>query len=186
MEPIYGTTILSVRRGNQVVVIGDGQVTQGNTVMKGTARKVRRLYNNRVITGFAGSTADAFTLFERFDAKLKDYNGNLQKAAVELAKDWRTDKSLRQLEAMLLVVDKDHGYIISGNGDVIEPEGGTMGIGSGSPFALAAARALLAKTDLSALEIGKTAMEIASEMCIYTNKSFTIEEITSDGPANCQ
>lgn len=185
MEPIYGTTILSVRRGNQVVVIGDGQVTQGNTVMKGTARKVRRLYNNKVITGFAGSTADAFTLFERFDAKLKDFNGNLQKAAVELAKDWRTDRSLRQLEAMLLVVDKEHGYIISGNGDVIEPEGGAMGIGSGSPFALAAARALLAKTDLSALEIGKTAMQIASEMCIYTNQSFTIEEITNDGPVNC-
>ena len=177
MEPIYVTTILAVRRGQEVVVIGDGQVTQGNTVMKGTAKKVRRLYHDKVITGFAGSTADAFTLFERFDAKLKDFNGNLQKAAVELAKDWRTDKSLRQLEAMLLVVDKEHGYIISGNGDVIEPEGGIMGIGSGSPFAIAASRALMAKTELSAREIAETAMNIAAEMCIYTNKEFTIEEI---------
>ncbi len=178
MEPIYGTTILAVRRADQVVVIGDGQVTQGNTVMKGTAKKVRRLYHDKVITGFAGSTADAFTLFERFDAKLKDFNGNLQKAAVELAKDWRTDKSLRQLEAMLLVVDKEHGYIISGNGDVIEPEGGIMGIGSGSPFAIAAARALMAKTELNARDIAETAMNIAAEMCIYTNKEFTIEEIS--------
>lgn len=177
MEQLRGTTILSVRRGNSVVIGGDGQVTQGNTVMKGNARKVRRLYKDQVIAGFAGGTADAFTLFERFETKLEMHQGHLTRAAVELAKDWRTDKMLRRLEALLLVADKKASLIITGNGDVIEPEGGIMAIGSGGPFAQAAATALLSHTKLSALEIVKTGLKIAGDMCVYTNHHLTIEEL---------
>lgn len=159
---------------------GDGQVTQGNTVMKGNARKVRRLYKDKVIAGFAGGTADAFTLFERFEAKLEMHQGHLVRAAVELAKDWRTDKILRRLEALLAVADSKASLIITGNGDVIEPEEGLMAIGSGGPFAQAAARALLENTKLSALEIVKKSLNIAGEMCIYTNHHLTLEELDSD------
>lgn len=177
MMMMRGTTILAVRRGKTVVVIGDGQVTQGDSVVKATAKKVRRLYEDKVIAGFAGSTADAFTLFERFDAKLKEFNGNLLRAAVELAKDWRTDRMLRRLEAMLLVVDQSHGFLVSGNGDVIEPEGGVMSIGSGGGYARAAARALLEYTDLPADEVAQKAMNIAADICIYTNHELTIEKL---------
>ena len=159
---------------------GDGQVTQGNTVMKGNARKVRRLYKDKVIAGFAGGTADAFTLFERFEAKLEMHQGHLVRAAVELAKDWRTDKMLRRLEALLTVADSKASLIITGNGDVIEPENGLMAIGSGGPFAQAAARALLENTKLSALDIVKKGLNIAGDMCIYTNHHLTIEELDSD------
>lgn len=177
MEQFRGTTILSVRRDGKVVIGGDGQVTVGSTVMKANARKVRRLYKDKVIAGFAGGTADAFTLFERFEAKLESYHGNLVRAAVELAKDWRTDKFLRRLEALLAVADKDSSLIITGNGDVIEPEEGIMAIGSGGAFAQSAARALLANTKLSAKSIVEKSLTIASEICIYTNNHFTIEEL---------
>ena len=177
MEQYRGTTILSVRRGNNVVIGGDGQVTLGNTVMKGNARKVRRLYNDSVIAGFAGGTADAFTLFERFEGKLQEHNGNLVRAAVELAKDWRTDRMLRKLEALLCVADKESSLIITGNGDVIEPENDLVAIGSGGPFAQSAASALLNNTDLSAREIVEKGLTIAGDICIYTNNNLTIEEL---------
>jgi len=177
VEQYRGTTILSVRRGNNVVIGGDGQVTLGNTVMKGNARKVRRLYNGSVIAGFAGGTADAFTLFERFEGKLQEHNGNLVRAAVELAKDWRTDRMLRKLEALLCVADKESSLIITGNGDVIEPENDLVAIGSGGPFAQSAASALLDNTDLSAREIVEKGLTIAGDICIYTNNNLTIEEL---------
>lgn len=180
MEQFRGTTILSVRRGNQVVIGGDGQVTLGNTVMKGNARKVRRLYKDKVIAGFAGGTADAFTLFERFEAKLEMHQGHLVRAAVELAKDWRTDRMLRRLEAVLAVADSKSSLIITGNGDVIEPEESLIAIGSGGPFAQAAARALMENTKLSAKDIVKKALTIAGEICIYTNNNLTIEELNDD------
>lgn len=175
MEQYRGTTIVCVRRGNQVVIGGDGQVTLGNTVLKGNARKVRRLYQNKVIAGFAGGTADAFTLFERFEAKLEAYQGHLTRAAVELAKDWRTDKILRRLEALLAVADHQTSLIITGNGDVIDPEEGLIAIGSGGPFAQAAARALMKHTDLSAEEIVNEALDTAAHICIYTNANRTLE-----------
>lgn len=177
MEQFRGTTILSVRRGNQVVIGGDGQVTLGNTVMKGNARKVRRLYKDKVIAGFAGGTADAFTLFERFESKLEMHQGHLVRAAVELAKDWRTDRILRRLEAVLAVADSKSSLIITGNGDVIEPEESLIAIGSGGPFAQAAARALMENTELSAVEIVRKALTIAGDICIYTNNNLTIEEL---------
>ena len=180
MEQFRGTTILSVRRGKSVVVGGDGQVTQANTVMKSNARKVRRLYKDRVIAGFAGGTADAFTLFERFEGKLEMHQGHLTRAAVELAKDWRTDKLLRRLEALLIVADAHSSLIITGNGDVIEPEGGIVAIGSGGSYAQAAARALLENTKLSALQIVQKGLMIAGDLCIYTNHKLTIEELESD------
>ena len=172
-----GTTILVVRRGSQVVVAGDGQVTMGDMVLKHHARKVRRLYQGKVIAGFAGTTADAFTLFERFEAKLEQYSGNLRRAAVELAKDWRTDRMLRRLEALLAAVDEDNSLVISGNGDVIEPDDGLLAIGSGGSQALAAARALARNTDLNARQIAEAAMEITAEICIYTNDHFVFEEL---------
>lgn len=178
MEQFHGTTIVSVRRGNQVVIGGDGQVTLGNTVMKGNARKVRRLYHDRVLAGFAGGTADAFTLFERFDAKLEKHQGHLTRAAVELAKDWRSDRMLRRLEALLAVADTETSLIITGNGDVMEPEDGLIAIGSGGPFAQAAAKALLRQTDLSAREIVTEALKVAGEICIYTNQHITLDELT--------
>lgn len=172
-----GTTIICVRRDDQVALAGDGQVTLGNTVMKHTARKLRRLYNNQVLAGFAGSTADAFTLFEKFDAKLQEYRGNLQRAAVELAKEWRTDRVLRRLEALLIVADKTATLVISGVGDVIEPDDGIAAIGSGGSFALAAARALLRSSELPAADIAKQALEIAAEICIYTNDQILLETL---------
>ncbi len=177
MEQFRGTTIVSVRRNGRVALGGDGQVTLGNTVMKGNARKVRRLHGDKVLAGFAGGTADAFTLFERFEGKLDKYTGNLTRAAVELAKDWRTDRILRRLEALLAVADKDTSLIISGNGDVIEPEDSLIAMGSGGPFAQAAARALLENTELSAREITEKALNIAADICIYTNRQLTIEEL---------
>jgi len=177
MEQYRGTTILSVRRGNHVVIGGDGQVSLGNTVMKGNARKVRRLYNNQVIAGFAGGTADAFTLFERFEGKLQTHNGQLVRAAVELAKDWRTDRAMRKLEALLAVADHETSLIITGNGDVIEPEDNLIAIGSGGAFAQSAARALLDNTELSAREIVEKSLGIAGDICIYTNHNLTIEEL---------
>jgi ATP-dependent HslUV protease subunit HslV len=177
MEQYRGTTILSVRRNGKVVIGGDGQVSLGNTVMKGNARKVRRLHHNQVIAGFAGGTADAFTLFERFEAKLEQHRGQLVRAAVELAKDWRTDRMLRRLEALLAVADKNASLIITGNGDVIEPEDDLIAIGSGGPFAQAAARALLFNTDLDARSIVEKGLEIAGDICIYTNHNRTIEEL---------
>ncbi len=172
----HGTTILSVRRGGTVAMGGDGQVTVGNTVMKGNARKVRRLYGDKVLAGFAGGTADAFTLFERFEGKLEKY-GNLTRAAIELAKDWRTDRALRRLEALLCVADGKASFIVSGNGDVIEPEDAVMAVGSGGPYALAAARALAANTELPAREIVERSLGIAADICIYTNRNFVIDEI---------
>lgn len=180
MEQYRGTTILSVRRGNQVVIGGDGQVTLGNTVMKGNARKVRRLYKDRVIAGFAGGTADAFTLFERFESKLELHQGHLVRAAVELAKDWRTDRMLRRLEALLAVADSKASLIITGNGDVIEPEESLIAIGSGGPFAQAAAKALMENTNLTAKEIVEKGLKIAGDICIYTNNHLTIEELNDD------
>jgi ATP-dependent HslUV protease subunit HslV len=180
LEQFRGTTILSVRRGNQVVIGGDGQVTLGNTVMKGNARKVRRLYKDRILAGFAGGTADAFTLFERFESKLELHQGHLVRAAVELAKDWRTDRMLRRLEAVLAVADSKASLIITGNGDVIEPEQSLIAIGSGGPFAQAAAKALLDHSDLSARDIVEKALTIAGEICIYTNNHLTIEELNDD------
>ncbi|MFE8072867.1 ATP-dependent protease subunit HslV [Marinobacteraceae bacterium S3BR75-40.1] len=171
------TTILSVRRDDHVALGGDGQVSLGNTVMKGNARKVRRLYNNQVLAGFAGGTADAFTLFERFEAQLEKYQGNLTRAAVELAKDWRTDRALRRLEALLAVADKTTSLIITGNGDVIEPEQNLIAIGSGGPYAQAAARAMLENTDLNAREIVEKGLDIAADICVYTNHNRTIEEL---------
>jgi ATP-dependent HslUV protease, peptidase subunit HslV len=171
------TTILSVRHNGQVVVAGDGQVSMGNTVVKHHARKVRRLYHDQVITGFAGATADAFTLFDRLEQKLEQYHGNLMRSAVELAKDWRTDRMLRRLEAMLIAVDADHSLLISGTGDVIEPDTGVLAIGSGGPYAHAAALALVRKSDLEAEDICRTAMEIAASICIYTNDSIVLEKI---------
>src|SRR5688572_22572816 len=176
MTELHGTTILSVRRNGVVAVGGDGQVSLGNTVMKGNARKVRRLYDGKVLAGFAGGTADAFTLFERFETKLQQY-GNLTRAAIELAKDWRTDRSLRRLEALLCVADNKTSFIISGNGDVIEPEDDIMAIGSGGAFAQSAARALLQNTELSAREIVERALGIAADICIYTNRNFVIDEL---------
>ena len=175
MEQFRGTTILSVRRGNQVVVGGDGQVTMGNTVMKGNARKVRRLYKDRVLAGFAGGTADAFTLFELFEAQLEKHQGKLVKAAVELAKAWRSERSLRQLEALLIVADKETTLVISGNGDVIEPEDNMIAIGSGGSFATAAARALMDNTELGAQDIVEKGLNIAGDICIYTNHNRRIE-----------
>lgn len=177
MEQFRGTTILSVRRGNTVVIGGDGQVTMGNTVVKGNARKVRRLYKDQVIAGFAGGTADAFTLFERFEAQLEKHQGNLVRAAVELAKDWRTDRALRRLEALLVVADKTASLTITGNGDVIEPEQGVVAIGSGGPFAQSAALALLDNTELRARDIVEKSLNIAADICIYTNHNRTIEVI---------
>ncbi len=171
------TTILSVRHRDQVVVAGDGQVSLGNTVIKHNAKKVRRLYHDQVICGFAGATADAFTLFDKFEAKLEQYNGNLMRSAVELTKEWRTDRMLRRLEAMLIAVDKDHSLLISGTGDVIEPDTGVLAIGSGGPFAQAAALALVQKSELEADEICRTAMEIAGSICIYTNQEIILETL---------
>ena len=177
MEQYRGTTILSVRRGNKVVIGGDGQVSMGNTIMKGNARKVRRLHKNQVIAGFAGGTADAFTLFERFEAKLDAHGGQLVRAAVELAKDWRTDRALRRLEALLAVANKDASLIITGNGDVIQPENDLIAIGSGGAFAQSAATALLHNTDLTARDIVEKSLTIAGDICVYTNHNFTIEEL---------
>ena len=173
----HGTTILSVRRGNRVALGGDGQVTLGNVIVKASARKVRRLHQDRILAGFAGGTADAFTLFERFEAKLEKHQGNLTRSAVELAKDWRTDRMLRRLEAMLAVADRDTSLIITGTGDVLEPEQGLIAIGSGGPYAQAAAKALLDNTELSPEEIVKRALTIAGELCIYTNQQHTIETL---------
>lgn len=177
MEQYRGTTILSVRRDGKVVVGGDGQVTLGNTMLKGNARKVRRLYNDKVLAGFAGGTADAFTLFERFESKLQAHNGNLTRAAVELAKDWRTDRMLRRLEALLIVADATASLLITGNGDVVEQEHDLIAIGSGGSFALAGARALLENTDLTAREIVEKGLHIAADICIYSNHNLTIEEL---------
>ena len=176
MDQFRGTTIVSVRRDGKVAIAGDGQVSMGNTVMKGNARKVRQLANGRVIAGFAGGTADAFTLFELFETKLEQY-GNLTRAAIELAKDWRTDRRLRRLEALLCVADKDSSFVISGNGDVIEPEHNLMAIGSGGPYAQAAALALIQNTDLGAREIAEKALQIAGDICVYTNQNIVIEEL---------
>jgi ATP-dependent HslUV protease subunit HslV len=177
MEPFHGTTIVSVRRGTAVAMGGDGQVTLGNIVVKQTARKVRRLYHDRILAGFAGATADAFTLFERFEAKLEKHQGHLVRSAVELAKDWRTDRILRRLEAMLAVADREASLIITGNGDVLEPELGLIAIGSGGPYAQAAARALLDHTELAPADIVKKSLTIAGDLCIYTNQSHTIESL---------
>ncbi len=178
MTDFHGTTILAVRRGPIIAMGGDGQVTMGHTVMKGNARKVRRLYNDKVLAGFAGGTADAFTLFERFEGKLEKF-GNLTRAAIEIAKDWRTDRFLRRLEALLCVADAEKSFVISGNGDVIEPEHALMAIGSGGPFAQAAARALLENTQLQPREIVEKALDIAADICIYTNRNLVIEELKS-------
>ena len=177
VEQYRGTTICSIRRGNLVVMGGDGQVTLGNTVMKANARKVRRLYKDKVLAGFAGATADAFTLFERFEGKLEKHSGHLVRAAVELAKDWRTDRSLRRLEALLAIADKNDSLLISGTGDVIQPEHGLIAIGSGGPFAQAAALALIKNTELDAEEITRQALGIAADICIYTNSNLTIETL---------
>ena len=180
LEQYRGTTIVSVRRGNKVVIGGDGQVSQGNTVMKGNARKVRRLYNEQVLAGFAGGTADAFTLFERVEEQLEKHHGKLVRAAVELAKLWRTERSLRRLEALLVVADKESSLIITGNGDVIEPEDSIMAIGSGGPFALSSARALVQNTELDAKAIVEKSLAIAADICVYTNQTHTIEELKID------
>src|SRR3979411_993392 len=172
---IRSTTVLSVRRNGKVVLAGDGQVTLGESIIKHTAKKIRRLYNDKILSGFAGSTADAFTLFSRFEAKLEQYHGNLGRAAVGLAKDWRTHKFLRHLEALLIVCDNEHTFLLSGQGDVIEPDSGIAAIGSGGPYAQAAAQALLEHTELGARQIAEEAMKIASKMCIYTNEKVTIE-----------
>ena len=177
MEQYRGTTILSVRRGNRVALGGDGQVTLGNIVIKASARKVRTLYNGQILAGFAGGTADAFTLFERFEAKLDKHQGNLLRSAVELAKDWRTDRMLRRLEAMLAVADREHSLIITGNGDVLEPEQGIVAIGSGGPYAQSAARALLENTELSPKDIIAKSLAIAGDLCIYTNQNHLIETL---------
>ncbi len=178
MEQYRGTTILSVRRNDTVVIGGDGQVSLGNTIMKGNAKKVRRLYKDQVIAGFAGGTADAFTLFERFEAKLETHGGQLVRAAVELAKDWRTDRALRRLEALLAVANKEASLIVTGNGDVIQPEDDLIAIGSGGAFAQAAARALLENTELDAREVVTKGLAIAADICVYTNRNFTVEELS--------
>jgi len=180
VEQIRGTTILSVRRNGKVVIGGDGQVSMGNTVMKGNARKVRRLYKDQVLAGFAGATADAFTLFERFEGKLEKHHGHLARSAVELAKDWRTDRSLRRLEALLLVADKTTSLMITGMGDVIEPEESLMSIGSGGPFAQSAARALYQNTELSARDIVEKSLMIASDICVFTNNNLIFEELDAE------
>ncbi len=177
LATIHGTTILAVRRDGKTAIAGDGQVTVGATVMKHNARKVRKLYNDRILAGFAGATADAFTLFEKFEAKLEQFHGNLTRSAVELAKDWRTDKVLRRLEALMIVSDSERSFILSGNGDVIEPENGVAAIGSGGPYALAAARAFMSHTKLDARTIVEEAMKIAADICIYTNREISIEEL---------
>ena len=182
MEQFHGTTILTVRRGDRVVVGGDGQVTLGSTVMKGNATKVRKLYNDSVIAGFAGATADAFTLLERFEAELERYSGQLKRAAVELAKLWRTERALQKLEAMMIVVDKDSSLLISGTGDVLDARDDLIAIGSGGPYAQAAARALYDNTELDARSIVAKSLEIAGGICIYTNTSLTVEELPSTGP----
>ncbi len=177
MEQFRGTTIVSVRRNDKVVIGGDGQVSQGNTVMKGNARKVRRLYKDQVLAGFAGGTADAFTLFERFEEQLEKHHGKLTRSAVELAKLWRTERALRRLEALLVVADSESSLIITGNGDVIEPEDAIMAIGSGGPFALSAARALVQNTELQARDIVEKSLTIAADICVYTNQQHTVEEL---------
>ena len=177
MEQYQGTTIVSVRRENKVVIGGDGQVSQGNTIMKGNACKVRRLYKDQVVAGFAGGTADAFTLFERFEEQLEKHHGKLVRSAVELAKLWRTERALRRLEALLVVADKESSLVVTGNGDVIEPEDSIMAIGSGGPFALAASRALIQNTNLDARAIVEKSLAIAADICVYTNMNFTIEEL---------
>jgi ATP-dependent HslUV protease subunit HslV len=177
MEQFHGTTIISVRRGAQVALGGDGQVTLGNIVIKASARKIRRLHHDRVLAGFAGGTADAFTLFERFEAKLDKHSGQLLRSAVELAKDWRTDRMLRRLEAMLAVADAEHSLVITGNGDVLEPEFGLIAIGSGGPYAQAAARALIENTDLSAEMVVRKSLAIAGDLCIYTNQTHSVETL---------
>src|SRR6266404_5286698 len=174
---VRSTTVLLVRKGGRVALAGDGQVTMGDTVMKSSARKVRRLYNDKILAGFAGATADAFSLLTRFEAKLEQYHGNLERAAIELSKEWRTDKILRHLEALLVVADDKSSFLLSGNGDVISPDDGIIAIGSGGPFALSAARALLANTELSAREIALESMRVAAEICIYTNSNTIVEEI---------
>ncbi|MGB4705162.1 MAG: ATP-dependent protease subunit HslV [Candidatus Saccharicenans sp.] len=174
---VRSTTVICIRHKGKVVMAGDGQVTMGETVLKSTAQKVRRLYKGQVLAGFAGSTSDAFALFSRFEAKLEEYRGNLSRAAIELAKDWRLDKSLRQLDALLIVADSENTFLISGTGDVVEPDDGIIAVGSGGPYALAAARALRQHTDLSAREIALEALRIASEICVFTNDNFTIEEL---------
>lgn len=174
---IHGTTILCVRKEGKVVMAGDGQVTMNNVILKGKAKKVRKIYDDKVLAGFAGSTSDAFTLFERFEEKLKEYRGNLTRAAVEMGKDWRTDRVLRRLEALMIVADTLNTFILSGTGDVVEPDGDVCGIGSGGQYAFAAARALLEHTGLSARDIAANAMEIASDICIYTNKAIHYEEL---------
>jgi len=176
-DKLHGTTILCVRHNGKVVMAGDGQVTMGSSVVKHTAKKIRRLYENKILAGFAGSTADALSLFSRFENKLQEYHGNLARAAVELAKDWRTDRALRHLDALLVVADAKSTFLLSGNGDIIEPDDGLCGVGSGGPFALAAARALAKHTKLNAREIAQEAMCLASEICIYTNSQFTMEEL---------
>jgi ATP-dependent HslUV protease, peptidase subunit HslV len=174
---IRSTTVICVRRDGKVAIAADGQVSQGQTILKQTANKTRRLYKGQVLAGFAGATSDAFALFARFEARLEEYKGNLSRAAIELAKDWRLDKTLRQLQALMIVADKDSGFLISGTGDVVEPDDGILAIGSGGPYALAAARALFAHTTLSAREISLEAIRIASGICVYTNNQFTVEEI---------
>jgi ATP-dependent HslUV protease subunit HslV len=178
--PIRGTTILAVRRGRTIALAGDGQVTMGNSVVKKSAVKLRRMYKGRIIAGFAGSTADAFSLFTRFETKLDEYRGNLERAAVELARDWRMDRNLRRLEAMLLVCDAEKTFLISGTGDVVEPDAGVIAIGSGGGYALAAARALMTETELDAETIARKAMAIAADICVFTNSELSVESITSD------
>lgn len=177
MKQFCGTTIVAIRKNNQVAIGGDGQVSLGNTILKGNAKKIRRLYNGKILAGFAGGTADAFTLFERFEAKLEKHHGHMLRAAVELAKDWRTDKMLRRLEALLAIADHETSLILTGNGDVIEPENGLIAIGSGGPFAQAAASALITHTQLSAKEIVESSLKIAASICVYTNDHFTIETL---------
>lgn len=177
MKDARGTTIIAVSRGGRVAMAGDGQVTIGNTVLKHTARKIRRLHQDRIVAGFAGATADAFTLFEKFEGKLVEFRGNLKRAAVELAKDWRTDRVLRRLDALMVVTDGKDLMLLSGSGDVVEPDEGVIGVGSGGPFAMAAARALLLHTDQSAVDIAREALRIASEVCIFTNANILVEEV---------
>jgi len=176
---IHGTTVLCVRHKGKLAIAADGQVTMGNTVMKANARKIRRMYNDQVLTGFAGATADSLTLFEKFEARLQEYRGNLTRAAVELAKDWRTDRVLRRLEALMIVADREHSFLLSGTGDVIEPEDGLLAIGSGGPYALAAARALIRHSSLEAPELVREAMQIAAGLDIYTNQEIVVEELKS-------
>ncbi len=174
---VRSTTVIAVQRDGKVAMAGDGQVSMGDTIVKGNARKVRTIYNGTILVGFAGATADAFTLFDRFEAKIKEYNGDLTRSSVELAKEWRTDRMLRRLEALLLVADRSRMYLVSGNGDVIEPEHGVIAVGSGGNYALSAARALLENTELGAREIAERSLEIAADICVYTNHSVIVEEI---------